>query len=302
MAISRFCPNALLNTLFSGLIALMIFSCETDTVDSHWTGSDELTIYQYLEKNQSDYSKFYRILEKGRLLGTLSAYNPYGENYTLFLPTNDAIDRFIEKSEKYHSIEEVLKDTSFLYSFTRYHVLNRKVHTDEFPDGALMDKTLTGDRLITGFYTDGENQVIKVNNVAPIIKSNINLTNGYIHVITEVLQKAEIKGYDWIQQNGEYSILAGAMELALIPKRLWFSKYTIFAENDSIYHREGIFSVQDLIDRIATPGLPLANDANDFYQFTAFHIIRNEYYLTIFNGEAVITEPWEASRLKFRLA
>ncbi len=96
------------------------------------------------------------------MFSTLYAYNPYGDDYTLFLPTDEAIDNFIRQNKNYESFEALLQDTSFIYTLTRYHTIKRKVHTDEFPDGALTDSTLTGDRLAIGFYSDGENQIIKL--------------------------------------------------------------------------------------------------------------------------------------------
>jgi hypothetical protein len=235
-----------------------------------------------MDKNQEEYSMSYQLLENGKMLSALCGYNPYGEDFTLFLPTNEALEKFINSNEKYGNFEELLNDTSFIYELTRYHTLKRKVHTNEFPDGALSDSTLTGERLIVGFYSDGNNQVIKMNRAASIIKPNLNMTNGYIHVINEVLQHAEIDGYSWLQQQDNYSILAKALETAKVKNRLWWSKYTILAEHDSIYHKKGIFTVQDLIERIGTPGSSLTNTSNSFYRFAAFHLVGGEYYLNDF--------------------
>lgn len=258
-------------------------SCKSDPYGANWIKEDSLTISQYLEKNQEEYSKFFRLLVEGKMLTTLYAYNPYGEDYTLFLPTNEAIDNFIQQNKDYGNFEELIKDTSFIKKLTRYHTISKKVNTNEFPDGALIDTTLTGDRLVTGFYTDGNNQIIKVNNAAPIIKSNLKMTNGYIHVISGVLQKTEISGYDWIQQQDGYSLLAKAIILSGIKSKLWWNKYTILAEHDSIYRRRGINNIDDLIKLIATPGMSLSNKNNPFYLFTAYHFVGGEFYLNDFN-------------------
>lgn len=270
------------------LLFAVMTSCETDEHESGWFREKNLTIGQFLDENQDEFSKFYRILVRGKMLSPLYAYNPHGEGYTLFLPTDDAIDQFIAQNRDYGTFEELLLDTSFIYRLARYHTLNRKVHTDEFPDGALNDRTLTGDRLIMGFYTEGNNQLIKVNNRAPIFKSNLKQTNGYVHVVSEVLQKAEIRGYDWLQQQDDYSILAQAMELSGIRAKLKWNKYTLLAENDAVFSRNGIHRIEDLINRIATPGVPLSGSSNVFYLFTAYHILNGEYYLNDFSfGEKI---------------
>ncbi|MBE9518374.1 MAG: fasciclin domain-containing protein [Bacteroidetes bacterium] len=261
------------------ILSAVMRSCESDPHGSHLFNEDTSTIGEYVKTNPKEYSKFNRILVEGKMLLPLCAYNPYGEGYTLFLPTNEAIDHFIEQNPDYGNIEELLQDTSFLITLTRYHTLNRKVRTDEFPYGALTDRTLTGDRLTIGFYIEDDNPLIKVNNVAPIIHSNLEMTNGYIHVISEVLHEVEISGYDWLQQQEDYSILAQAMELSGIMDRLWFDEYTILAEHDSIYHRSGIMNIEDLINRVATPGIPYSDISNAFNQFTTYHILFGEFYL-----------------------
>jgi uncharacterized surface protein with fasciclin (FAS1) repeats len=261
------------------ILTALLTSCESVSHESNWVDEDSLSISQYLKNNREEYSKFYSLMAEGKLLNTLYAYNPYGDDYTLFLPTDEAIDNFVLQNQEYGNFEELLKDTGFINMLTRYHTVNGKVHSDEFPDGALKDNTLTGDRLVTGFFTDVNNQVIKVNNSAPIIKSNLKMTNGFIHVISGVLEKTEISGYDWLQQQDDYSILAEAVRLAGIKSRLWWDKYTIFAEHDSIYRKNGIYSVQDLIARIATPGMQLSNRQNTFHLFAAYHFVGGEYYL-----------------------
>ncbi len=260
------------------ILFVVITSCKSDPYGTQWTDGDNLTIYQYLEENREEYSEFYSLLEKGKLLGTLGAYNPFGDDYTLFLPTNEAIDYFIRQNEKFKNFEELLQDTAFVYDFTRYHTIKRKVRTDQFPDGALPDSTLTGERLVSGIYTANDNPVIKINNKSQVIKPNLEMTNGCIHVISAVLQPPGISGYDWLQQQDDYSILAAAMEFCRIRNRLWFNKYTILAEHDSVYNRNGIYTFEDLSKRLSLPG-----NADNFYQFTAYHIISGEYYLNDFS-------------------
>lgn len=264
------------------LFSLFLYSCNTDPYGSNWNEEGDITICQFLELHREEYSKSYRLLSEGKMLTTLCAYNPYGEGYTLFLPTDEAIDRFITENPRYDSFEEMLQDTGFIYPLTRYHVLKRKVHTDYFPFGALTDSTLTGDRLSVNYYTDGDNRLIKINNAAPVTRSDLNMLNGYIHVVSEVLQKSEIKGYDWLQQQQGYSILAGAMQLSKISDRLWWDKYTLLVEHDSIYNRYGIYSAEDLVKKVASKGTPITNVANSFYRFIGYHIIGGEYYLNDF--------------------
>ncbi|MGW8313965.1 MAG: fasciclin domain-containing protein [Bacteroidales bacterium] len=265
------------------LLSFLLNACEPNTHNSNWVDDEGMrTMGTYLDQHHQDYAKYYRILEEGRMLSTLYGYNPYGEGYTLFLPTDEAIDLFVEQREEYRDFEELLGDTAFLYTLTRYHTVNKKLHTNEFPYGALTDPTLTGDRLTIGFYTEGDNPLYKVNNTAPIVQSNLDMTNGYIQVISEILQKPEISGIDWLRQNEGYSILAGALERSGIGNGLWFNQYTILAEQDSIYQRNGINTVEDLIDRLGTPEIPSEDPDDALFQFAAYHILYGDFYLNDF--------------------
>lgn len=264
------------------IILIALTSCKTDTNEFSWFDESSSTISQYLDKHKNEYSKFYQLLVNGKMLNTLYAYNPYGNGYTLFLPTDQAIDHFLAQHPKYGSFEQLLEDTSFVKILTRYHTLKKKLRTYEFPDGALNDSTLTKNRLVASFYAIDNNQVIKINNVASIVKSNLEMTNGCIHVISELLLPADLSGYDWLLQQKEYSILSRAMELSGIQKKLKWNHYTLFAEPDSVYHRYGINTIDDLIARFSTTGEPLNAVTNPFYQFTAYHVLKEEFFMNDF--------------------
>lgn len=264
------------------IVLIALTSCKTDTNEFSWFDESSSTISQYLEKHKNEYSKFYRLLDKGKMLNTLYAYNPYGNGYTLFLPTDQAIDHFLAQHPNYGSFEQLLEDTSFVKILTRYHTVKKKLRTYEFPDGALNDSTLTKNRLVASFYAIDNNQVIKINNVASIVKSNLEMTNGCIHVISELLLPADLSGYNWLLQQKEYSILASAMELSGIQKKLKWNHYTLMAEPDSVYHRYGINTIDDLIGRFSTTGEPLNAVTNPFYQFTSYHVLKEEFFMNDF--------------------
>ena len=268
--------------IMATLLWLNMSSCEPERQHDSWVGDDVMTICEYLNASQPEYSKFYRILEQGKMLGTLCGYNPYGEGYTLFLPDDEAVERFLEMNQEYRNFEELLQDTLFLQALTRYHTVNKKLHTNEFPYGALTDRTLTGERLTIGFYTEGDNPLYKVNNMAPVTRSNLEMSNGYIHVVSEVLQRPAVNGYETLRQDGGYSILGEAMKLSGIDHAWWPDRVTILAEHDSIYHRYGIQDPETLVHLLATPGLPLTDPENEFYQYVAYHLLSGEYYLNDF--------------------
>jgi uncharacterized surface protein with fasciclin (FAS1) repeats len=75
-------------------------------------------------ENEDTYSSFLSIIQKGGIDKALSAYNPNGIGYTLFLPDNAAIDNFIAESGQFSSLDDLLNNTDYLNEFCRYHVVN----------------------------------------------------------------------------------------------------------------------------------------------------------------------------------
>ena len=132
--------------LYTAGIVLLIgaaVSCEETTIEANFEDMIDMTIYDYVVDNDSMFSSFQRILEAGGIDKTLSAYNPDGLDYTLFLPTNEGIDRFIEESDRFSSLEELLADQAYVSAFSRYHAVNMGIKSDDFPFGALPDYTLS---------------------------------------------------------------------------------------------------------------------------------------------------------------
>ena len=149
----------------------------------------------------------------GNLDKTLTAFNPHGDNYTLFLPTNEAFDRFISNSKKYNSFQDLLDDKDYVNELVRYHVVNMALRANDFPYGALPDTTLSGDLLSISYRIHGDTVLPIVNNNASLITYDIELINGFIHIIDEVLEPVVFNNYEWLKLYPEYSIFTMALEM-----------------------------------------------------------------------------------------
>ena len=275
------------------VVLLVLYSCTPEYEDRIFFDKDLVSIAGYLEEHSETYSSFYRIMMEGGLYTSLSSYNPLGTGFTLFLPTDDAFERYIAKNQKYGSFEELMNDNDFVRELGRYHLVNTELKTNEFPYGALPDTTATGDLLTIGFSVELDSTVYKVNNVAPVIEPNLEMVNGYIHVISEVLEPVNFSGYQWLFDNPGFSVLAQALEITGLKDTLGFyrtnsagqqvkNKYTILAEHDSIFARNGIHSIEDLEDAYKSPGIPVTDPDNELYQFAAYHVLEDEYFLADF--------------------
>lgn len=276
------------------IILIVINSCNPN-IKGSFVGENSLSISAYIEDNQDKYSRYWELMLKTDLRNTLNAYNPNGNGYTVFMPSDAAFERYIESNDKYSSFEDLLNDGSFANLLIRYHLVNLSIETNDFPYGALPDTTATGDFLTIGFLSGGDSTIFRINNLAPIILSNIELVNGYIHVIDDVLEPINYGSYDWLFENEEFSIIAEALTITGLKDTMGLYRttesgtvvknlYTVFAEPDTVFNKNGISSIDDLIAKYQTPDLELTDIENEFYQFTAYHLLEGSYFLDKFNG------------------
>jgi uncharacterized surface protein with fasciclin (FAS1) repeats len=280
---------ALLSTL------LFFFSCDKeDPIDPGFEDMERLTIYDYIVENDSLYSKFNQILVAGGLDKTLSAYNPNGNDYTLFLPTNDAIDEFVANNNAFASFDDLLNDSNYVASMARYHAVNQGIITNEFPFGALPELNLSGQYLTVQFEIGEDSSYYKINNEAPVIVGNIEVSNGWIHVIGKALTPVTYNTYEWLQQNPAFSILAEAVTQTGFGEVLSrnvqqdtakLNPVTLFAEPDSVYNRYGIFSFSDLAQLVSPGSSNYSSPYNSLYNFVGYHILDGSLFLSDFEED-----------------
>ena len=273
----------------------LCISCTEDLPEAGFYDSDVYSIASFLEDNQEIYSTFWKLIEEAGLYHALNAFNPKGDGYTLFLPTDDAFDRYIEQTEDYTDIESLIKDESFMRLLIKYHLVTQTFMTSDFPYGALPDSTATGDYLTIGIEVEDDSSSYSINNAAPIVIRDIPTINGYIHVIDEVLDPISYNSYEWLRNNEGFSLITKALEITGLKDtmdvyrysssgKLINNRYTVFAEHDSIFERNDLYSIEDLIEQYHSPGYELDDPDGGLYQFAAYHLIEGMHYLNDFDG------------------
>ena len=233
---------SLIIVLFAG------FSCKDEPVEAGFEDQEQMTIYDYIAANPDQYSDFMKILEKGGIDKTLSAYNPHGVGYTLFLPDNDAIQQFIDESDQFSTLDDLLNDAEFVAILSRYHAVNMGINSNDFPFGALPAQTLSDDYLTVSFVIETDTSYYKINNQAAVIKPNIELSNGIIHLIGTMLTPITYTTYDWLSQNQGYSIFKAAIDVTGLQGIFDINTkdevtkprpFTLLIEHDSIFNKGG---------------------------------------------------------------
>ena len=269
-------------------------SCKEPERIPGFEDADQQSMYYYILDNQEEYSDFLSILEVGGLSKTLSAYNPNGNDYTLFLPSNKAIDNFIKNTEGISSINDILNNPEYAAAFARYHVVNMGVHTQDFPFGAFPEPTLSEDYLTVSFIIQPDTSYYKINNQAAVTFPNIEVSNGYIHLIETALEPITFTSYGWLQQNSGYSIFKGALELTGVKSLVDFnvkdfenvSPVTMLVEPDEVYKKLGINTVEDLAAYVSPNDKNYTNVGNPLFQYCTYHILAGGRYINDFEGAA----------------
>lgn len=260
------------------------------------------SILDYITQDKQ-YSKFLEILQKAGLDKTLSAYNPnanQGDGYTLFLPNNEAIDSFVLKSQ-FGSYEEMLNDENFIWFFARYHVVNEAINSNDFPFGAFSSLTLTKDYLSVSFIIETDSSYYKINNEAPVIQPNIEMSNGYIHLIKIALTPITNSTYGWLQSHPGFTIFRDAVEATGFSNLLSINSkedengtsLTLLLEPDSVFNKAGITNFSDLAHLISPGRADYTDNLNPLYNFVGYHVLNGSYFLEDFqendNGDRIST-------------
>ncbi|MBN2611237.1 MAG: fasciclin domain-containing protein [Bacteroidales bacterium] len=274
------------------LSCLFSSSCKEPVVEAGFEDQEKLTIYDYITENKDNYSSFLSILEKGGIDKTLTAYNPNGIGYTLFLPTNSAVDEFIAQNPQYNTLQDLLADETYVRVLCRYHIVNMGIESNSFPFGALPEYTLSEDFLTVGFVIEQDTSYYKINNEAPVIQPNIELSNGYIHVISNMLKPVVYTTYNWLELNPGYSIFKAAVDTTGLKEvfdlnmkeveDIAFRPFTLLVEHDSVFNKRGIASIQDLINLVSPDRTDYASNLNPLYGFVSYHQLTETMFMDDF--------------------
>lgn len=115
----------------------MLYSCvDNDDLDNEqgtFYSATKRTAAEIISDDADRCSMFQAILEKANYYSLLSVYG----NYTVFAPTNDAINKFLSDNH-YASLEALLQDAARCDTIARTHIVkDGAFFTTDVSDGAL---------------------------------------------------------------------------------------------------------------------------------------------------------------------
>ncbi len=263
-------------------IAFLIVSC-TNEAQLWEPKSQQLVAADYISHNPDQFSEFDKLMKATGMESLLKVRGPF----TVFLPNNDAMFAYY-KQKNVNSLDGFTD--SFKKDLILNHIIGFAIPTGDFGLGALRETNALSDFVVTEF----EGSDIIVNKHSKIIKRDISVANGYIHVINTVMDPVYKDIYSVVSSNSGYTIFTEGLNLTGLKDTLQIidfpygnktarTRFTLFAVPDSIYNKNGIYNVNDLINWCNADPDSLTYLNNPFYRYIEYHCLNGCYYLSDFN-------------------
>lgn len=184
-AVALLCGAATITTTFT--------SCKENVDDSAYKISSKKLILELIKADTTQYSGILKLFNEVKLglssnASTLSSVLSSRGNYTVFIPTNEALNTFLHEKLGINSIDELtpLQKKTIAYNCiidngdqSAYELSDFSANNSTFNKATLDDRRLTSVQKSDGNYY--------VNADSKIIASNLEASNGMMHVVDHVI-------------------------------------------------------------------------------------------------------------------
>lgn len=252
-------------SLFIGIPLLAIFlitACSDDDNPTSDDPNEELNIVETAEEA----GNFTTLLSVATDLGLAETLQ--NDELTVFAPTDAAFDALPDGL-----LEDLTNEE--LTEIILYHVLEGTVESNQI-EAQQNAETLQGERILLQSNAEG----VTINGSSSVISADISASNGVIHAVDEVLLPAAFREpgiIETAQENGNFSILLGAIENAGLTTTLQFlGPFTVFAPSDAAFEELGIETVEALTNEQLTDVL-------------TYHVLDGEVPSTALQPEQTVT-------------
>ncbi|MDA3890619.1 MAG: fasciclin domain-containing protein, partial [Salinivirgaceae bacterium] len=259
---------------------LILSGCQNEVKELE-IGPEGFVITDYVYEYPDLFSEFGKVMQATGIENLLRVRGPF----TLMLPNNDAMQDYYERmGVSSHTDIEIKTLEDFAYN----HIFQGQIPSGSIGEGSLLYKNGLGD-LVACELAGTE---ILLNKEAIIINRDILVSNGYIHQIDHTLDPITDNIYDVLKSLPGYSIFTEGLEKAGLKDTLQIiefpygnniarTSFTLLAVPDTLFNREGISSIDDLINKYGT-GDDLADKSNGFYQYMEYHCLSGTHYFSDF--------------------
>ena len=282
------------------LMAVGLSSCQKDMEGKIYQLSDQKMMDEILESKGDTLSSFLKIIDLSGLRGTIHAYG----TYTLFAPTNEAIDKYLtENSLSLTSLTEA--DAA---EIVKYHLIADTIRTSDFVDGRLPATNFNRRYITTKTISDAAGVYIEVNRQGTIIQRDLRAANGFVHIVNSVLSQSKESIKDAINTLPDsYSLwkevynTSGVQEMIdQVQKTYPDIVFTCFIQDNEAFATAGISNVDELMAELRVKNPDIKDDALLLYNYVAYHMVSGfTYVVDLMNKSALNTlVPGEVIVLK----
>jgi uncharacterized surface protein with fasciclin (FAS1) repeats len=222
----------------------LINACDSDDVGDNYYTFTGKTMGQYIDDKPEEYSEFSKMLDT---TGVKSLLNAYGK-YTCFLPNNKAVFDYYEH-EGFTSVEDMSLDS--IRKLVYNHIIKDNVlETDLFANGFIPNLTMNGRYLRVGISNDATGLVYTINLSSKISKSNLEVHNGVIHEIDQVLSPTENSLVEAIADDEKFSLFYRALIATDLGKELLLVEDDSYVPDEILMERDGVVQGHGILTRI----------------------------------------------------
>lgn len=219
---------------YSIVVMLLDYVRELQTNNNVWNS----TITDIVV-NTPDVSILKDIVVALDLADTLASDGPF----TVFAPTNEAFENLLDTLDM--TFEELASDTDLLETVVLYHVLGSEVKAKDVL--SLTEGTLVPTIWWESLRVSNRNGVFV--DTSEVIKTDIDASNGVIHLIDEVLLPPSVREDLWLPtdrwdenivqtaiDNGSFPTLVTAIQAAWLVDALWETwPFTVYAPTEQAF-------------------------------------------------------------------
>lgn len=216
-----------ISAIFSTIIALNIFvACDDDPgVDNYYTSSKQYAA-DFLTANQEQFSEFIEILNRAtgadgkyRLMDLLGTYG----SYTVFAPTNAAIDEYLQ-TKGVTTVAELSKEDCDTLALN--HIIEQEYFTTDYNNGTyplanMLERYLTITCDSDTLSVPGKVKLMmRINKTATIQLADDSVMNGVVHVMSGVIGTQNDMLPDVLERDSTISLFVTAMKVTGISEKL----------------------------------------------------------------------------------
>lgn len=239
---------------------------------------NEVSAFRYLESRE-EFSEWTKLIRHAGLDGSM---NLKAMSLTCFVVPNDAVRAWLETAG-YGTVEEMGREEA--RNLLRYHIIQGKAYQfSEFKDGRFRDTTASGDYLTT-LFASGENSGVFINGKTRLLQWDIQVINGIIHVLENVLDPVSGNMLDFLN-NERYGIFRRVVELTGtgdLLSEMSIEPYGIRARRallvipDSIYREAGISDAESLTAAVSPGNSDYTDAANPLNRYVRYHMLLGNF-------------------------